>query len=85
MTTCANGGCSREIPPHKLERGARFCSATCRAADHREHGKLIPGRVQSVSRCADGCCVVVVRVPSAFYGRLERYQPGAGVEIVGGD
>lgn len=85
MTTCAYGGCNKPVPQHILDRGGRFCSTPCRAADHREKGKSVPATVQSVSRCKDGASVVVVRVPSEFYSKLEPYTPGYALTLTAGN
>lgn len=82
MTSCAYDGCSKPVPQHVLDRGGRFCSASCRGADHRERGKTIPARVASCGRTRDGGCYVVVRVSGDFYGKLARMHPGHELDLL---
>lgn len=82
MAECDYAGCNKPVPQHILDKGGRFCGTPCRQAAHREQGKAIPGRVQSVSRCGDGACVVVLRVPAPFYTRLGTYPPGTEIDLI---
>jgi hypothetical protein len=79
---CAYGGCEKPVPDHVVAKGGRFCSASCRQADHRERGKSIPAQVDGASRYSNGDVCLVVRVSSAFYARLHAYAPGLAIDLL---
>ena len=62
--------------------GQRFCSANCRAAHHRQHGKAASGKVQGISPCGNGDCVVVVRVPADNSARPRAWSPGQPIDLL---
>jgi hypothetical protein len=77
MKICEHDGCNKPTKP-----GGRFCSAVHRAAWSRENRGVIPTRVQSVSKCANGDAVVCVRVLADQWPRIVDWCPGIGLDLL---
>jgi len=77
---CEFTTCTRPAKP-----GGRFCSPKHRAAWNRQHGGVIPARVQSISPTQNGDRVVVVRVQATHAHRIADWCPCRDVELLDGD
>ncbi|MDQ2069274.1 hypothetical protein [Natronospira bacteriovora] len=65
--------CGKPFPVTK--EGRRFCHPKCRMAYWRSLGKAVPAKVQSVTHCADGATVIVLRATATHKTHARALDP----------
>lgn len=65
--------CGNPFPVTK--EGRRFCKPKCRSRYWHSLGKSVPAKVQSVTHCADGATVIVLRATADHKTHARALDP----------